>query len=796
MELVEGETLLDRLKKGALPLDQTLRYGIEIADALDKAHRQGVVHRDMKPGNVMLTKAGSKLMDFGLAKRGLAGESGGAVSALPTQEKPLTEAGSLLGTFQYMAPEQLEGKDADARADIWALGCVLYEMATGKRAFEGKSQASLISAIMTSEPQPIAQLQPMSPPALDRLAKVCLAKDPDDRLQTAHDVMQELKWIAEAESAAGATLTAPGRRWRERVLGAITGGLAVALVALGAFLLGGRLQRPAEVLRFTIDPEPGTTLSDTTLALSPDARSLVFVAKNAEGKSSLWLRKLDALASHTLAGTELGEQPFWSPDGAFIGFFADGKLKKIPAAGGPVVMLADSPEARGATWNRDGVIVFGAHARGGLLRVAANGGPVTPATKTDSGRLEVSHRWPQFLPDGRHFVYSNLSPRSDIRGLYLGSLGSEATVRMASDVSLIAWSAGGQLLFVRDSAVMTQSLDLGLRQVIGDAAVVAQPAWHDFKDIWGLTALAASGDVLAYRDGGPVRHRLVWLDRSGRELGSAGPEGSYTGIRLSPDGKRVLLAQTSGYGTASLQIQDMVRGTTSRLSVGPDDAVPVWSPDGGRLALSSSRDGHDGIYVRPAVSGAAELERVADGQVIDDWSPDGRLLLFERVTANGKQALWTIEAEGERKPRPYIEADSNEIAGQFSPDGRWVAYGSDESGRYEIYLRAFPVAGERWQVSTGGADWPSWRRDGRELFFFSLSGEMMAAPVRLEGERLRTGAPQALFHTRAPSAPNAGSGSPYAVSADGQRFLFALPIENPADNRIAVVINWAAKSKP
>jgi eukaryotic-like serine/threonine-protein kinase len=469
MELVEGETLLDRLKRGPLPLDQTLRYGIEIAAALDKPHRHGVIHRDLKPGNVMLTKAGSKLMDFGLAKRALSGDGDGGVSAFPTQEKPLTEAGSLLGTYQYMAPEQLEGKEADARADIWALGCVVYEMATGQRAFAGKSQASLISAILKDEPLPISKLQPMTPPALDRLVKVCLAKDPDDRLQTAHDVMQELKWIAEGPAPTAAAVSVRG--FRERLLWA-GGLLATAFVAwlAGSARHHAPLAAPARAIQFDIRPPEGTELQPY-LAIAPDGTRIAFTSRDAAGIHRLFVYALGTGETKAIVGTDGATMPFWSPDSRSVGFYAGSLLKRVEIDGGVPQTITAIRLFRGANWRRDGWIVFAADAEKGLSRVRARGGAAEDLTQRDDATKETSHRFPHSLPDGR-LLYLTLSPGGASIVLREPDVGASPR-RIVDEASAPIYDSG-HLLFVRDGALRAQAFDSATASLTGEPVTLVQ----------------------------------------------------------------------------------------------------------------------------------------------------------------------------------------------------------------------------------------------------------------------------------------------------------------------------------
>jgi eukaryotic-like serine/threonine-protein kinase len=782
MELVEGETLLDRLKKGPLPLDQTLRYGIQIADALDRAHRQGVIHRDLKPGNVMLTKAGSKLMDFGLAKRALAGDGGGGgVSALPTQEKPLTEAGSVLGTYQYMSPEQLEGKDADARADIWALGCVLYEMATGKRAFEGKSQASLISAILKDEPVPIAKLQPMTPPALDRLVKVCLAKDPDDRLQTAHDVMQELKWIAEGGPAASGT--AALRHTREWWLVAALG---VALIGIAALLL--RTTQPMQVVRFDVPAPEGSELQ-LYLAVSPDGTRLAFTARGEDGLDRLYLRSLESGKSEPIGGTEDALQPFWSPDGRSVGFFAQGKLKRVEiGAGGPQVICSVT-ELRGATWSRDGTILFGITAASGLWRVPATGGVPEPVSSPDAAQGEMSHRWPSFLSDGQRFLYVVL--KAGGTSIRVGSLDGEKPRRLIDGVSAPSYASSGHLLFVRDGALRAQAFDASRNRLTGEEVTVAEPVQLD-PNMWGGAAVSAGGAVLAYRSGAIGMTQLTWLDREGREQGSVGSPVDYSAPVLSPDGRTVV---SPVRGAKQLALLDVATGAFVPFTFKTESvAAPRWSPDGRSIAYSSNRNGAFDIFLAPASGGSAEERLVVGGSIYaNDFSPDGRLLIYESMDPKTQSDLSVIPLEGERKPKAFLRTEAMEFHASFSPNGRWVAYTSNATGRAEVYVRAFPSGEGPWQVSSEGGDQARWRRNGSELFYMSLDRRMMGVAVNGEGAAFKASPPRALFRARTRAPGNQAFRGAYSVSADGQRFLITKLVEDPAKATITVVVNWASK---
>jgi Tol biopolymer transport system component/predicted Ser/Thr protein kinase len=789
MEYLEGEALSDRLLKGPLEFEQVLRYGVEIADALDKAHRQGIVHRDLKPGNVMITKSGVKLLDFGLAKAvaPMGKSSGASLTALPTQAgTDLTAEGTILGTFQYMAPEQLEGKEADARTDIFAFGCVLYEMATGQKAFSGKSQASLISSIMGSQPPAVSAVAPMTPPAFDRVVRTCLAKDAEDRWQTAHDVMLELKWVAEGGSAAG--LPAPvvaKRRNRERLWIAATVVLAAATVALLALLALRRPEAPTRAVRLSLaQPANAPFESTQSIAVSPDGQRIAFVGVTSEDKRSIWVRDLDTLQPRPLAGTEGAYRPFWSPDGRFLGFFADGKLKKIDASGGPPQVLADAPFGGGGAWNREGVIVFEPNVFESLYRVPATGGAAVPATRL--GPREEGHRYPSFLPDGRHFVFLSDARRTEDHRLKVGSLDSPESHDLAGGISNVAFAKPGHLLFVRAGSLLAQPLDVKRLRLAGEPFVlgtsIAETGLpnHEFK-------FSASDNGVAVMSSVNSSSQLVWLDRSGRRLGSVGDPARRGVLELSPTQDRVAYEQLDADGrNADLWLLDLARAVTTRLTFDPgSDYTPVWSPDGTRITFGATRKDFEDIYLKPAAGGAAEqlLLSSSDDKAPSSWSPDGRFILFENYTAKGID-LWLLPVDEPAKAKPFVQTPFDETRAVFSPDGRRVAYVSEESGRPEITVCGFPDCSNRRQISTGGGTRPRWRADGRELFYAARGGKLMVVDVGSNGE---FGAPKELFQVR-------GAGD-YAVARDGQRFLVAVGLEDPTTAPATVVLNWTADLK-
>jgi serine/threonine protein kinase len=791
MEYLEGETLADRLLKGSLPTEQTLRFGIEMADALDKAHRQGIVHRDLKPGNVMLTKSGVKLLDFGLAKAllpspGGRGAGGEGLTSLPTMAStPLTQEGTILGTFQYMAPEQLEGKDADARTDIFAFGAVLYEMATGRKAFSGNSQASLISSIMSSEPPAISTLQPMTPPALDRVVRTCLAKDSEDRWQSAHDIASELSWIAQAGSQA--SVAAPvllRRRSRERVAWII----AAAAVLVAAWLGLSQLRHtaaPERPVRLSLSAPPKASFEFLDhLQVSPDGLRVAFVAYLPGGKRQLWVRPLDSLSSRALAGTEGARDLFWSPDSRFLGFFADGKLKKIGATGGPPQVLCDAPEPNGGAWSTEG-IVFAPTALDALFRVPAAGGVPSPATRLDA--REEAHRYPSFLPDGRHFVFLADSWRTEDHFLRVGSLDSLDSERLFQAVTNPVFAPPSHLLFVRGGALLSQRLDPKSFKPLGDPVSVGEQLAemgpnHDFD------FSASSNGVLVYRSENPET-QLVWFDRAGKRLGTAGESARHGGIELSPDGSRVVLMRLDADGRpANLWLLDVSRGTTSRLTAGAaSDLCPVWSPDGRRMIFSSMRSGLGDLYERAAGPAAGDqlVLKSADQKCPMSWSSDGRFVLYTNESPKTKGDLWVLPMTGDRKPVPFAVTSFNERDAQFSPNGAWVAYSSDESGRREVYVQSFSDQTARYQVSSGGGERPRWRGDGKELFYIG-GGKLFAVEVK-PAPSFQAATARELFHL--PPGPD------YAITADGQRVLIAASVEEASSSPVTVVLHWTAELK-
>jgi serine/threonine protein kinase/Tol biopolymer transport system component len=796
MEYLDGQTLAQRLEKGAPPLDQALEYAIQIADALDKAHRQGIVHRDLKPANIMLTKSGVKVLDFGLAKLAPAAHVGiAAMTGVATQTSPLTGQGTILGTLQYMAPEQLESKEADARTDIFAFGAVVYEMVTGKRAFEGKTQASLISSIMSFEPAPLSSIQRMSPAGLDRVVNICLAKDPEDRWQSAHDLARELRWIQEAESGAGRGAVRT-RKWpplSQPIAWAAAGLFLLTSLALTFVYFRGSAPSRARPVRLQMVAPANTAFADS-VAVSPDGSWLAFTATDPEGSSSLWIRSLDSLVARALPGTEGARHPFWSPDSRALGFFAGGKLKTTElSAGTPQILAEASLDPRGGTWGLDGTIVFAPAFQGSLLRVAATGGKVSPAIALDSIRKEQTHRWPSFLPDGRHFLYYTSRGGGEEPGeIFVGSLDEQPPRRVLESSSLAMFAAPGYLLFVRGKTLLAQPFDLDQLRLNGKPVAVADQLSLSGSTAGLRTFSVSSSGVLAYHAGSGNKTQLAWLDRAGRELGVLGKAADHYAPRLSPDGTRLAenLWDSDSSTNGDIWLTDLARSIASRFTFDPaEDTQPVWSPDGKRLFFASSRQGVQQLYQALADRPGSEelLLRSGAWKLADDVSPDGQFLIYETLDPKAQIDLWLLPLSGDRSPKPFVVTPFGEWGAQFSPDGRWVAYASNESGRSEVSVQAFPGPGGKWQVSSEGGTMPRWSKDGRELFYLGAEGRLMAAEVRLSPS-FDSRVPTALFKVSLLESPD----RQYDVSPDGTRFLVNRVSKGTEAAPMTVVLDWAA----
>ena len=790
MECVEGETLAKRLEKGPLPLEQVLRIGAQIAEALDKAHRSGVVHRDLKPRNIMLTATGAKLLDFGLAKPAAPLTSVATLTAAVTQSSPMTEQGVIVGTFQYMSPEQIEGKELDGRSDIFSLGAVLYEMLSGRRAFLGKSQLSVASAILEKEPAPISTVKPLTPLALDHAIRRCLAKDPEERWQTARDVAGELKWITETGvSTTGIALPRNTRKSRERLAWLISCALLVALIAGSIWW---RNSTPPEQIMYFSAP---LSFPARDIAIAPNGHTIAVVGNlESARKNALWIYEMGSQGAKNLADTEGATYPFWSPDGRFIAFFAEGKLKKLDVSGGPLQTLSDAPSGRGGTWNKDGVIVFAPLAvpGEGLYRVSASGGTPTPISHPDTSRGEDSHRWPMFLPDGKHYLYTaaNFGGRKDVDAIFVSSLDSNEK-RFAVDATAnAAFAAPGYLVFYRNKILLAQRFDLKRFVLTGEPTTIQTEIQYQPQVARAVFAVSDGGLLVAQTGSAVALSQPVWFDRKGNEVGAVAKPDLYGNVFLAPNGRSVALDKTD-MGSQNIDVwtyelqRDSAKRFTFKLGF---EMLPIWSPDAAWLVYGSNQLLGTDLYMKNSDGTQEERSIVHDAfaKYPNDWSKDGKHVLYNRGTD-----LWLL-ALPELKASLFLKAVSILRNGQFSPDGKWVAYASNETGKWEIYVTSFPDARGKWQVSTGGGEQPRWRGDGKELYYLSSDRKMMTVPVTL-GDKFDARMPVVLFQATPRQPVTSTDLFVYDVSRDGQRFLINTPVKQADNPPMSVVLNWTAK---
>ena len=778
MEYIEGETLAKRLERGPLPAEQVERTGREIAEALDRAHRAGIIHRDLKPGNIILTKTGAKLLDFGLARPLTdAGTMATLTLAAPVQSS-VTEQGTIVGTIRYMSPEQLEGKELDGRSDIFSLGAVLYEALTGEKAFPGKNQLSVASAILEKEPAPILTVKPMTPAALDHAIRRCLAKDRDDRWQTARDLAGELKWIGEADSSSSAALRKDAKsRLRERIAWGLVAALGVAAMLL-AIGVGRHAARPAQLLRASLPPPPGTSFLPYNFAISPDGSRLAFVALGAEGKTGLWVRGLSSTNALQLTGTEGATYPFWSPDSQQIGFFSLGRLKVVDLATSSVRNVCESLPGFGGTWNQDGVIVFASGITGPLYRVAASGGAPEAVTKSGESATE-SHHWPYFLPDGKHFLYfvnwsGPLSAQKN--GIYAASLEDGAPKLILADVTGNVQYAGGYLLYVRDRTVMAQRFDAAKLETTGAAVPLTQPELEKFYDFWHSSFSVSHDGKLVFASAADAPSRLVWYDKTGKELGQF-PEIGYEGAQFSPDGKMLAVyADDEHNGKHFIRVYDLQRGVSARVTEGGNESAPVWSPDGKSLAY---RDAESGISVVPVDRSAPPRVMMKGVNTIPcDWSANGHLIYM----GLGGGPFPSLEefSPGEEKSTTVMSSGAEP---QFSPDGKWLAYIGVPMR--QIIVQRFPVPGAHLQISSmPGSSQPRWSRDGKKIYFMQPDRKLMM--VSFDPLKELASSPEVVSQTRV-TLTSLGWYQ-YAVAGDGRLLVNSLPANNSSP--LTLIVNW------
>ena len=769
MELIEGETLAARIAKGALPLDQALKFGVQIADALDRAHRAGVTHRDVKPANIMLTRDGVKVLDFGLAK---------STTKLGPDEKTLvaglTTEGTILGTPQYMAPEQFEGKEADARADIWAFGAVLYEMVTGQKAFQGKNYSSLIASILAAEP-PAMSVAPFTPVWLERLVRRCLAKDPEERYYSMHDVVLDLR--TPTQEAVAATV-AKANRWP----------WALAAVLLISTILGWgpwlrKTSEPAMPVKLEVPPPPGSKFAPIGdiggSAISPDGRTLAFVATNAKGVALLYIRPLESLEAQALPGTEEAGRPFWSPDSKSIGFVSQGKLKRIDVSGGSPMTLCDVSIARGGTWSEDGQILFADRASG-LKRIAASGGTPVVVTTVNKQAGELFHYYPQYLPGGKQYLYLVRYAEEEKNAIYVGSSDGKAAVKVVESGYRAVYDASTKrLLYMQGTGVlMARKLEVDPPRLSGEAVTVAEGVRLSNFNRYSEFSVSGNGTLYYGRGNGSGKVQFGWRDRAGKQIEVVGqPVEADIYYSLSPDGSRVAYGASSNGGQNEVWVMEMARGLSTRLTFNGGRS-PQWSPDGKQLYYWNGK----GIHRKAADGSGGEefLSKTGTNEWPTSVSPDGKVLLY------GVADIRKLGLDGERKSEAYLETKYSEGFAVFSPDGRWVAYRSDESGRQEIYVEGYPERRGKWLVSSEGGSNPQWRGDGKELYWSKADGMLMAASIVLQAAGVQVGRAEALFRST-------GQFGYFENAKDGKRFLVAEPEVSQQEFPMVVVENWAAR---
>ena len=785
MEYIQGETLARRLDYGALPLDRALQIGVQIGDALDKAHRRGIVHRDLKPGNIMLTNDGAKLLDFGLAKS-IAPDDDASVSVLPTEDNPLTTEGTLLGTVQYMAPEQLEGKEADARTDVFAFGAVLYEMLTGKRAFEGTSRASLISAIMSSDPRPPSDIHVGSPPALDRTVAKCLAKDPEKRWQTARDLVDELQWI-DSDGAAEATgLAKP--QFRRVALGALIGAMLVSVVMWFIWPETITTQAPARLHLSLPDGQEIGSVWNPSFVFSPDGSQLVYCARQTGASRQLHIRPIDGFEARPLAGTEGSDMPFFSPDGGWVGYYSRGKLWKLSLAGGAPVKICDiSQFVVGASWGADGTIVFGVVGLG-LMKVPAAGGSPEPLTKLQEGE---EHWWPQFLPDGNAIVFTAETRSGFHPAIASLETGEHRVLEEVGAGRVARYVPSGHIVLAEGGQLLAVPFDAERLQSTGAAISVLEGLHTSPTSRLAYFAVSNSG-ALAYLPGGQaeVERQLVVVDRQGKGTPIVDERGNFMSPRYSPDGTKVAVERFEGSGRRTIWVFDLVSGARIRLTTGGENGMPIWTPDGDRITFWSDYETIQSKVV--GADSADELHKSSHPKFPASWTPGGEELVFFEFHPETRSDIWVLSADG--RARPWIATEFSEGFPQLSPDGRWLAYISNESGRYEVYVQDYAAAGEKITVSTDGGYEPLWSPDGQELFY-RIGERVMAVSFQTEPV-FRSNRPQEIFKgPYVTGATISAVATTYDVTPDGEHFLMIEGGEEEEANQLNLVLNWFEELK-
>jgi eukaryotic-like serine/threonine-protein kinase len=796
-ELLEGETLRARLAASELPQRRAIEYGIQIAHGLAIAHDHGIVHRDLKPENIFVTNDGRiKILDFGLAK--LIRPDGAALKEYDSLAGTMTASGVILGTAGYMAPEQVRGANTDARSDIFALGAILYEMLSGKRAFHGESAVDTLHAILRSEPRPLPELRSDVPPALERIVLHCLEKAPEQRFQSARDLAFNLEALSQLTTA-GTTPALRGMAKSQMNRERLAWTVAVAALVIGAAvaLVPWVVARshPPRAMRFSTGPPPGQTLrSDAgNIAISPDGSMVAFVASDSANVDHLWVRAFESLDARMLASTDGASLPFWSPDSREIAYFIDGQLKRVSAAGGAPQVICPAASGRGGSWNRDGVIVFAPVASGSIYRVAASGGDPVAITSLDSTRHETAQRFPKFLPDGRHFLFVSLPRREGVFDVYAGTLGSAERKLVTRAIGTPVVVKPGWMVTARNQSLVAQRFDLTRLATFGEAQPIGEAPGYSNFDGEPSTSAADDGSLIV-PSGGLENTKMQWFDATGRGLGTvAMPQGRYENLTLSPDGKHVAVERRTSATSSDIWVADLARDVPTRLTfVNCDNLTPVWSPDGNRIYFESNRTGTADFYQRQS-GGAGEDEVLYHSRelfgFVCDCSADGKNLIFERLNSNTGWDIWRLPLDGDRIPVPYLHGPFDEAPCALSPDGKWMAYSSNESGRSEVYVQSFPSPTSKYQVSTAGFNPQNygieiyWTRGGTQLMYGAADGvTMMVADVR-KGDTFQASTPRALF--RFPRVP-----ANVAVAVDGGRFLATVPAPGGAPVSLTLAMNW------
>jgi len=796
MEYLEGESLAERLKRGPMPAEELLRTAIHLADAFEKAHRQGLIHRDIKPGNIMLTKSGAKVLDFGLAKLQMAMGEGTVVSVI-TQTTPLTGHGTVLGTIQYMSPEQLEGKDADARSDIFSFGATLYEMATGQKAFTGKSQPSLMASILKENPRSISEVQPMAPPMLERVVKQCLEKDPEDRFQTAGDLKRALEWTLEGGSQVGVPLPlAKRRKLRDRVLQVGFAVVAIVAVVVGALYIQ-RLRETKAVLRATIVFSPVNPLwpfAEGEFALSPDGAALVSVVYDTARKvSSLYLRKLGSFEGMILPGTDLAMFPFWSPDSRYIGFFAEGKLKKAPITGGPPSTICEvGATPRGGSWSVQDTIIFTPLINDVIYKVPSAGGKPVAVTVRDTTQRDYTHRWAHFLPDGRGFLFfcraiGENGGSED--AICASSLDDPLKVKRLVKTKSSVEYAAGYIFFAVDGALLAQPFDPDRLELIGEARPAIDHVSHPVDWSRAVFSVSQAGHLVYLAGSSRLGSQLTVVDRDGVTKDTLGEPERHFAPRVSPDGMRVVTDILDPVtGQSSLWIYDFTRRIRTRLTFNIEEPqTPIWSADGKSVAFVDAMDTSTDIYI-VRVSGADNprlIHHAPIGTFTYSWSADGRYLLCETNARGPLGDIWAFPVDTVEKPFVVVSSKAWEGEPEISPDGRWVAYTSNESEQSEVYVTTFPHPSGKWQVSLDDGDRARWSSDGKGIYYVDVEDNLMMAEVDGSGESFSIGKVSKLFAMQV-----VRPGTLYDVFPDDQKFLLNRQLGETAAMSLQLVYNW------